>query len=203
MLAPSDHARARLEAIVDGSVPLRNRIAERLRAAGCDAAELVVHINYVAGAQESWTDPQFSMAFSRIAREATVVEVPRAAPARIEITVVRGAAQWRTYVFTSHRIDLGRGIEVRDSSNSLIRTNHVAFTDGSNDVNHSISRQHAHVVYDERSSQFRLHDDGSVHGTKIVRKGKTLAVPWGGRGALLQSGDAIDLGEARVLVTFA
>jgi len=202
MLAPSDHARARLEAIVDGNPLLRHRIADRLRAAGCDATDLVVHINYVARSEEHWADPQFSIAFSRIARETREVEVPDAAPGRLEMTVIRGAAQWRTYVFTSHRIDLGRGVEVRDSRNGLIRTNHVAFTDGSDDVNKSISRQHAHVVYDARSGQFRLHDDGSIHGTKIVRKGKTLTVPWGGRGALLQSGDEIDLGEARVSVTF-
>jgi hypothetical protein len=200
ILAPSDHARARLEAIVDGNVPMHNRLTERLRAAGCDATQLFVRIDYVTGAQENWVDPQFSITFSRIAREATVVEVP--APPRLEITVIRGAAEWRTYVFTSDRIDLGRGTEVRDSRNGLIRTNHVAFTDGLNDVNQSISRQHAHVVYDQRSGQFRLHDDGSVHGTKIVRKGKTLGVPWSGRGSRLQSGDEIDIGEARVRVTF-
>jgi hypothetical protein len=202
ILAPSDHQRARLEAIVDGNVPMRNRLTERLRSAGCDATGLVVQVNYVARTQEHWTDPQFSIAFSRISREETDVEAPEEAPGRMEITVIRGATEWRTYVFTSHRIDLGRGADVRDSSNRLIRTNHVAFTDGSDDVNQSVSRQHAHVVYDQRSRQFRLHDDGSVHGTKIVRKGKTLAVPWGGRGSLLQSGDEIDIGEARVRVKF-
>jgi FHA domain-containing protein len=202
ILAPSDHTRARLEAILDGNVLLRDRITERLRAAACDATEVAVHINYVERAQEHWADPQFSIAFSRIAREPRDVEVPEAAPGRMEITVIRGAAEWRTYVFTSHRIDLGRGADVRDSGNGLIRTNHVAFSDESDDLSRSISRQHAHVVYEDGTGQFRLHDDGSVHGTKIVRKGKTLSVPWGGRGGLLQSGDEIALGEARVRVTF-
>jgi hypothetical protein len=202
ILAPSDHARARLEAILDGNVLLRDRITERLRAAGCDATDVVVQINYVARAQEHWADPQFSIAFSRIVREPREAEVPEAAPGRMEITVIRGAAEWRTYVFTSHRIDLGRGADVRDSGNGLIRTNHVAFSDGSDDLSGSISRQHAHVVYEDRTGQFRLHDDGSIHGTKIIRKGKAMAVPWGGRGGLLQSGDEIALGEARVRVTF-
>ena len=84
----------------------------------------------------------------------------------------------------------------------MIRTNHVAFSDKSDDLNRTVSRQHAHIVYEERSGQFRLQDDGSIHGTRIVRKGKTLAVPWGGRGSLLHSGDEIDLGEARVRVKF-
>ncbi len=200
ILAPSDHTRARLEAILDSNVPLRNRITQRLRAAGCDATDLVVRVNYLARAQKNWADPQFSIAFSRIAREAAAVAVPEAAPVRMEITVIRGAAERRTYVFTSHRIDLGRGIEVRDSGNRLIRTNHVAFSDGSDDLTRSISRQHAHLVYEQRSGRFRLHDDGSIHGTRIIRNGKTLAVPSGGRGGLLQSGDEIDLGEARVRV---
>ena len=201
ILAPSDHARARLEAIVNGNVLLRNRITERLRAAGCDATELVVHVNYVARAQKHWADPQFYIAFARIARE-TTEEVTETAPARMELTVIRGAAERRTYLFTSHRIDLGRGSDVRDSRNALLRTNQVAFSNGSDGINQSISRQHAHIAYEPRSGRFRLHDDGSVHGTRIVRKGKTLAVPPGGLGGLLQFGDEIELGEARVRVRF-
>ena len=203
IVAPSASDRDRLEAIIDGDVRLRDRIADRLRSAGCRTTELVVHVNYVSRAQKSWTDPQFSIAFSRAA--APRVDVPGsepAPPARIELTVVRGASERRTYVFTSHRVDLGRGIEVRDSHNSLIRTNHVAFADVSDEINQSISRQHAHVVYEQPSGEFRLHDDGSVHGTKIVRRGKTVAVPWRGRGGRLQSGDEIELGEARLRVKF-
>ena len=200
ILAPSDHARARLEAVVNGHVLLRDRITDRLRAAGCDATGLLVSIHYVARAQKNWLDPQFSIAFSRISRDAAAVKIPEAAPPRFEITIIRGVAARRIYVFNSHRVDLGRGIAVRDGGNRLIRTNHVAFTEGSDQVNQSISRQHAHVVYDPRSGRFRLHDDGSVHGTRIVRRGKTLPVPCGGRGGLLQSGDEIDLGEARVRV---
>jgi hypothetical protein len=201
LLAPSDQARARLEAVVDGDVPLRHRIAERLRAAGCRDTELVVRIDYVPLAPEHWTNPQFSIAFSRLAREAPVVEAPEDGPARIELTVTRGAAERWTYLFTAHRIDLGRGNDVRDSRNGLVRTNQVAFSEA-DDLNRSVSRQHAHIVYDRQAAQFRLYDDGSVHGTRIVRKGKTLAVPWGGRGGRLRSGDEIELGEARVRVRF-
>jgi hypothetical protein len=203
IVAPSPADRARLEAIVDGDVRLRDRIGERLLAAGCRASDLTVHVNYVSRAQKNWTDPQFSVAFSRIAAQPVAAPNPdTAAAARIEIIVVRGAAERRTYVFTSHRIDLGRGAEVRDSHNTLIRTNHVAFIDASDPINGSISRQHAHLAYEQRTGELRVHDDGSVHGTKIVRVGKTLAVPWRGRGGRLQSGDEIELGEARLRVKF-
>ena len=111
-------------------------------------------------------------------------------------------AERRTYSFLAHRIDLGRGAEVSDRRNRLVRTNHVAFTEGSAEVNQSVSRQHAHIAYEPRTGQFRLHDDGSEHGTGIVRDGSTVDVPRGSRGVRLQSGDEIVLGEARLRVKF-
>jgi hypothetical protein len=200
VLASTDRARARLEAIVDGDVPLRRRIAERLRAAGCRNPEPAVHIDYLPRAEESWTDPQFSISFSRLARAAAALETAEVEPARVEITVLRGAADRWTYTFAADRIDLGRGSEVRNSRNGLIRTNQVAFTE-SDEINRSVSRQHAHILFD-RPSAFRLYDDGSVHGTRILRKGKMLPVPWGGRGGRLQTGDEIELGEARIRIKF-
>jgi pSer/pThr/pTyr-binding forkhead associated (FHA) protein len=124
-----------------------------------------------------------------------------ATPPRIEVTVLKGTAERRTYVLTpSRRIDLGRCAEVRDSRHHLVRTNHVAFVEGAGDVNQSVSRRHAHVSYEPQSGYFRLHDDGSEQGTGIVRDGRSLAVPRGARGVRLESGDEIVLGEARVRV---
>jgi hypothetical protein len=196
ILAPSDRDRARLEAILDGDTPLAGRVVDRLRAAGCARADLAVHVTYVPRAQKHWTDQQFSLAFARVARQREVAEQP-AAPARIELTIVKGSAEQQTYQFACERIDLGRGIEVRDTRTGLLRTNHVAFTDGA-DVNRTISRQHAHLSHDAHSRHFWLHDDGSVHGTRIVRKGRMLPVPCGGRGIRVRSGDEIALGDARV-----
>ena len=93
-------------------------------------------------------------------------------------------------------------LEVRDSGHRLIRTNHVAFVEGSGDVNQSVSRRHAYISYEPHSRGFRLHDDGSEHGTGIVRNGRTVAVPRGSRGVRLHSADEIVLGEARLRVKF-
>jgi pSer/pThr/pTyr-binding forkhead associated (FHA) protein len=128
---------------------------------------------------------------------------PESAPLRVEVTVVNGTAERRTYALTaSRRIDIGRCAEVRDSRHRLIRTNHVAFLEGSGDVNQSVSRRHAHISYDPLSRSFRLHDDGSEHGTGIVRQGRSLPVPRGARGVRLESADEIVLGDARVRVRF-
>ena len=202
VLAPSREARARFEALVHGEPALRERIVERLRLAGCDAVELVVDVAYVARAHKSWRDSEFHMDFTREAR-VDAVEVRRdPKAARIELTVVHGVADQRSYSFVVQRIDLGRGVEVRDHRNRLIRTHHVAFAEGSGDVNQSVSRQHAHISFAPTSGDYRLHDDGSVHGTSIVRDGRSVAVPTGSRGVRLHSGDEIALGEARVRIRF-
>ena len=200
VLAPSRDARARFEAVFDGEPALRERIVDRLRSAGCEAGDLVVDVVYVTRGQKNWRDPGFHVDFARV----TPVDAHDAsrgpAAARIELTVSRGVAERRAYAFMARRIDLGRCAEVRDSRNRLIRTNHVAFAEGSGDVNQSVSRQHAHIGY--ASGDYRLYDDRSAHGTSILRNGRTVAVPTGSRGVRLRSGDEIVLGEARVRIRF-
>ena len=105
-------------------------------------------------------------------------------------------------VRTADRIDLGRGGDVRDRRNGLIRTNQIAFYDNSDQANRSVSRRHAHILWDEDRAEFRLYDDESVHGTCIVRRGKTLRAMPGARGVRLQTGDEITLGEARLRIKF-
>jgi len=49
--------------------------------------------------------------------------------------------------------------------------------------------------------QYQLLDDGSLHGTLVVRRGETIHVPGRDpRGILVQSGDEIQLGDASVRV---
>ena len=92
---------------------------------------------------------------------------------------------------------LERGAEVRDHRNRLIRTNHVVFTEGGDDVNQTVSRTHGHIAYEPLSGHFRLHDDGSEHGTEVVRGARTISVLRGSRGVRLQSDDEVVLEEAR------
>jgi hypothetical protein len=203
VLSPSRDVRARLEAMFDGDPPLAARVTERLRSAGCTASPIELIINYAARPHKNWRAPEFHLEFARVEIPAAAVPVPDAQPDRIDVTVVHGVAEKRMYSFGSRRIDLGRCAEVRDSRNRLIRTNHVAFTEGAGDVNQTVSRQHAHVAYEPASGHFRLHDDGGAHGTSIVREGRSIAVPRGSRGVRLCSGDEIVLGEARLRIKLA
>jgi FHA domain-containing protein len=198
--APSRDARARLEAVFAAAPSLHDRIVDRLRSARCDVADLQIEVAFPGRAARHWDHPQFHVAFDRVAPVVAATPAVDATRARIEITVLRGAAERRSYAFTLSRIDFGRGIEVRDDRQRLLRTNHVAFVEGAAGVNQTISRRHAHITVDPSSGEHRLHDDRSAQGTGILRGGRTVPVPPGTRGVRLSSGDEIVLGEARVRV---
>jgi len=202
VLASSREERARFEAVLTGEPPLRDRIVEQLRSQSCPIDDLTLDIAYVAQPAKAWRHPQFNLAFERVARAPTTEVRRGSAFARIDLTVVCGTAERKTYSFAAGRIDLGRGAEVRDTRNRLVRTNHVAFVEGSGAINQSISRRHAHIAYEPASGGYRVRDDGSVHGTSVVRNGSTVAVPPGSVGVRLRPGDEIVLGEARLRIRF-
>ncbi|MGH9314717.1 MAG: FHA domain-containing protein [Vicinamibacterales bacterium] len=205
ILAPSPEARARFEAVFADGPPLGDRIVAHLGSAGCpiNDSDLDLTVNYDVRPRKGWRSPEFHIEFARVAKPERRNPEADSTPPRVEVTVLNGTAERRTYALAaSMRIDIGRCAEVRDSRHRLIRTNHVAFLERSGDVNQTVSRRHAHISYEPLSRSFRLHDDGSEHGTGIVRQGRSLAVPRGVRGVRLEPADEIVLGDARVRVRF-
>ena len=87
-----------------------------------------------------------------------------------------------------------------DQRQRLIRTNHVAFSEEGAEENRTVSRRHAHIEFSEQERCYRLWDDRSVHGTAIIRHGRSIRVPAGARGTRLETDDEIVLGQARVRV---
>ena len=120
---------------------------------------------------------------------------------RLKLAVIKGAAEQRSYAFTSGRIDIGRRSDVVDQRQRLIRTNHVAFSEDGPDENRTVSRRHAHIEFNAQDRCYRLWDDRSAHGTTIVRDGRAIRVPAGARGTRLETNDEIVLGHARLRVT--
>jgi hypothetical protein len=200
VVASSPEARGRLEALFAGDTPLRTRILERLQAARCSPADVVLEIQYVERSEANWRASEFDLQFARVAEPEVQGQVLEPQPGQIEIRALHGAMERWSYSFAAPRIDVGRGAEVRDHRNRLIRTNHVVFTEGGDDVNQTVSRTHGHIAYEPLSGHFRLHDDGSEHGTEVVRGARTISVLRGSRGVRLQSDDEVVLGEARVRI---
>ena len=206
-IAASRDARARFQAVFESDPTLQERIAARLRDAGCNPTSVQSVVTYAARPSPDWQTPEFHIEFTRgaaVAVAAPIAELepaPAAAPEaarQLQITIVSGTAEASSYTFTLPRVNLGRCAEVRDSLSRLVRTNHVAFADLV--TNQSVSRQHAHIEYVESARHYRIRDDRSAHGTHIVRNGRTVPVPAGPRGVRLESGDEIVLGEARARV---
>lgn len=191
--------KARMSALADGPPPLRDRVIERLRAGGCDVRELDVRIQYAPKAKPSWRDPQFHVEFDRV-ELAPPPPVTVAAPPRLDLTITAGTGERKTSTFSGGRIDIGRRADVVDHRQRLLRINHVVFKEGEGDLNQTVSRKHAHIVFDASSGDYRLHDDRSAHGTALLRDGQTIPVPAGSRGVKLRDADEILLGQARLRV---
>lgn len=204
--------RARFEAVVDGPPSLSERLVDRLSSAGCATSALSAEVVYARHRGADWADDDFHVEFDRVSTPARTEHAPEMPPpsagpaagevARIKVTVVKGAAEQRSYVFTGGRIDIGRRSEVLDKRQHLVRTNHVAFSEDGGDVNSSVSRRHAHIDHSPDGRSYRVWDDKSAHGTSILRNGRTIKVPAAARGTRLESGDEIALGQARLRVTF-
>lgn len=193
-------ARARVVAVVDGPPSLADRVRARLQAAGCRRPDLTVEVAFASKAGKQWGSGDYHVEFGRAEAEAPPPPAAPVSPPQLRLTIVHGKAARRTYLFTGGRADLGRRAEVLDAKQRVVRTNHVAFDEEGPEANRSVSRRHAHVVYVEDTHEYRLQDDRSVHGTNIVRNGRTIAVPAGSRGVRLQNGDEILLGQARIKV---
>jgi len=201
LAGPRDReTRARLDAVLTGPPSLADRLAERLAAAGCAGVSVATELAYVKQRGADWRDTRYHVVFDRVeAGAAPVPPAARTAVPRLKLTVLKGSAAQRAYVFTGGRIDIGRRAEVVDQRQRLIRTNHVAFAEDGAEENQSVSRRHAHIEF--AGGGYRILDDRSAHGTSVVRAGRTIKVPAGARGARLSSGDEIALGQARLRVT--
>ena len=86
------------------------------------------------------------------------------------------------------------------------RRNDLAFTED-NEINRSVSREHAHVLYHKADGEYRLYNDrwyktaGKLSGNCglwIIRDGLSQEVHRNSRGFKLEPGDEIQLGQAIV-----
>lgn len=119
----------------------------------------------------------------------------------LRITVRRGDTTEREYIFSEPRVLIGRTAAPVDRAGRP-RHNHVVFLDEGSEHNATVGRAHASIQFAPDRHQFRLFDDGSHNGTRIVRHGDTIDIaPHNPVGVALLSGDEIQFGTAAVLVT--
>ena len=137
-----------------------------------------------------------------------VVEVAAVTPATAEtgaarLVVREGTANLPEIRLDKPRINIGRSVDVFRAE-GLLRRNDLAFTEDT-EVNRSVSREHAHILFDKTNGDYRLFNDhwyplGSHDcGIWIVRDGLSREVHRDSRGTKLQPGDEIHFGRAVVV----
>ena len=100
------------------------------------------------------------------------------------------------------RTNIGRVVDVYRAE-GLYRRNDLTFA-AENEINASVSREHAHIPRDRATGEYRLFNDrwytrgpkGGECGVWIVRDGMSREVHRDSRGARLEPGDEIHLGRA-------
>jgi len=186
--------RPRWRTTLEGPSGLERSVLSLLKRAGCDQTA-TVKLRYVGDRDENWTNRWYHIEYrpGRARQTDAGTGIPR-----VQLTIVKGAAARKRYSFQVTRINIGRSAEVLSSTQAVLRRNDVAFLDEKTEqASQTVSRIHAHIVYRPSESGFWVHDDNSSKGTRIVRDGSTLTVPKGSaRGARLQSGDEIQIGDA-------
>lgn len=175
---------------------LESKIRTRLQEIDCEAAfPLDVRVQFLKKAPAAWNPDQiFALDLQKGSSERPAAATAAVA-LRVQVLVAAGAK--RTYSLAGPRILLGRTGEISDGRGGR-RRNHVAL----DEQNTSVSRAHARMVYDTARGGYRLLDEGSTRGTRIIRSGDLIKVPKNDpRGVLLKSGDEIQLGDVVLRVT--
>jgi hypothetical protein len=136
--------------------------------------------------------------------EAESQDRPAAAARRTaRLIITEGKANVAEVALSKARTNIGRTVDVYRSE-GLIRRNDLAFMEDT-EINRTVSREHAHIVYDKAAAEFRLFNDRwykrdpngvSDCGLRIVRDGLSQEVHRTARGTKLESGDEIHFGKA-------
>jgi hypothetical protein len=218
LLAPGPREKVELEAVVRDVWDLPADVRERLTECGCPVpSDLRVDVAVAEqGGPESGErqDRRYRIDFERVERNASAppltpppgvgtIQVPMpSADERptLELTVLKGTATRKVYSFPAQRLNLGRMEEVVDDEGRVRRRNDVAFLE-EGDVNQTVSREQARILYDEVSGELRLRAEHGASSTRILREGRSIDVSSRDtRGIRLQNGDEIYFGRACVKV---
>jgi hypothetical protein len=122
------------------------------------------------------------------------------APARLVVRT--GEANVTELSLEKARTNIGRVVDVYRNAGPS-RRNDLAFA-AENEINATVSREHAHIQFDRATGEYRLFNDrwyprGSECGLWIIRDGISHEVHRDTRGARLQNADEVHLGKAVVI----
>lgn len=191
-----------LELVLAG---LEARVLKRLREVECDLPRgFRLEIAYLRRRPAGWAPDQpmhieyEAEAPARGERaESRHAETP---PPALTITVVRGRATSAAYTLREPRIRIGRSAAPVDDRGHA-RHNHVAFTEDDEAHSRTVGRGHAEIRYDAARDEYRIFDEGSANGTRVIRGGEVISVPPRDPfGIAIRPADELEFGTAAVRV---
>jgi hypothetical protein len=120
------------------------------------------------------------------------------------LVVLEGSANITELPIQKTRTNIGRTVDVYRSE-GLFRRNDLAFAEDT-EINRTVSREHAHIVFDKAGGEYRLFNDRWYRredatascGIWLVRDGMSQEIHRTARGTRLLPGDEIHLGRAVV-----
>jgi hypothetical protein len=200
VMATDARQRAAMEAVLGEGSDLGAAISDRLKSVGCvQIRGLEVRLKLVRRPGAEWeTGRVFRVQCERVEAVATPAATHRSTPVAAQLLVIKGETTRKSYALSGDRTNIGRLAEVVDKDERVVRRNQVVFAECERGVNVTVSRAHAHISATP-AGEYRLFDDHSSYGTRILRAGRTVALPAGSpRGTNLQPGDEIYFGQACV-----
>jgi len=176
---------------------LRADITTRLREIRCDIpARFKVDVTYIEHRPDSWLPGRrFMVTFSDASPGEEGPSIPE-----LTLAIIRGHASQDSYSFTESIVRVGRS-EAPVDNRGRVRRNHLAFGDDSDKHNATVTRGHCEIRFMPAFGEYRLFDEGSANGTRIVRRGEAIEVaPRDPVGSAIASGDELQFGTAAVRV---
>ena len=180
---------------------LRPVLIERLEAMKCIVpANFQVQIKTVSRRPIGWDPKQrFAVVFDK-AKSDRVPGTDIIEPRGLRLVVRRGSAQKKIFDLLVPVIRIGRTRFPADAQGH-VRTNDIAFADDGSALSRSVGRGHAEIRFMPGAGTYRVFDQGSANGTRVLRKGRlTEVAPNDPAGMVIHPGDEVHLGSAVIRI---
>ena len=173
-------------------------VLQRLKELSCEVpAGFRVEVSYLKRAPAGWpSDRQLAIEYPH----QPAVEIVAAGVPMLTLTVTRGSATQESYSFTLPVVRVGRSQAPHDDRGRA-RRNDVAFLEDGDDDSMTVTRGHCEIRYSRAGCGYRVFDERSANGTRIVRAGEIIEVPANDPiGVAILDGDELNFGNAGVRV---
>jgi len=134
----------------------------------------------------------FELEFLEPVHQDTGLQIPK-----LQLEILKGNAAQQIYQITKDRLLIGCLPEVQDKEGRLVRKNDIVFPHEGNELNATVSTMHARIWFDQEMREFRIMDESSRYGTRLIRAEHIIEVPAENlHGVGLCNGDEVYFGRA-------